>query len=98
MEIIRFWLKKDKKTVKNDYNGVFDKGIAPEECSDKIPRSLPLNNARSLPKANSKLKMRSILSNDPGPNRTADLPLRRRPLYPLSYRTSGILKKTNGFF
>ena len=25
---------------------------------------------------------------DPGPNRTADLPLRRRPLYPLSYRTS----------
>ena len=24
---------------------------------------------------------------DPGPNRTADLPLRRRPLYPLSYRT-----------
>ena len=25
--------------------------------------------------------------NDPGPNRTADLPLRRRPLYPLSYRT-----------
>ena len=24
---------------------------------------------------------------DPGPNRTADLPLRRRPLYPLSYWT-----------
>ena len=31
--------------------------------------------------------MRSILSNDPGLNRTADLPLRRRPLYPLSYWT-----------
>ena len=24
---------------------------------------------------------------DPGLNRTADLPLRRRPLYPLSYKT-----------
>ena len=41
----------------------------------------------SLSEANSKLKTLCVLSNDPGPNRTADLPLRRRPLYPLSYRT-----------
>ena len=34
-----------------------------------------------------KQRREASLLNDPGPNRTADLPLRRRPLYPLSYRT-----------
>ena len=28
-----------------------------------------------------------LVFSDPGPNRTADLLLRRQPLYPLSYRT-----------